>query len=440
AASHLSVGGQGVYGCGQAGACLQTMSVLQAYQADLLKELDEGEKIRDSDISELRRTADLSLRATKETARAIGRSMAALVAVERHLWLTLSDMKEKDRVFLLDAPLSPSGLFGDAVNSIVDRYQEAHKQVAVFQQFLPRRHPAHGAAEREQPRPSTSSSHRETQKQSEKCDTLRGRSANPAGASGRSGLQRASAPVSSAWKRSGAGELATPEGVSGVASSGASCRETVLAGLSMVLGPDFSPGRLSLGVSRQERSPLTGRGFHSSPPAGAVEALGVASEGAHLLASGLSTEVVETVLQSRAPSTRKLYALKWKLFTSWCGHRLQDPVNCPVGTALEFLQDRLSAGLTHSTLKVYVAAIAAYHAPLGGLSVGKDPLVTRFLRGALRLRPPVRPRVPTWDLSVVLEALCRPPFEPIEEISDCLLTPFWNLLQAYIRPFCTLVR
>ncbi|KAL0157076.1 hypothetical protein M9458_048322, partial [Cirrhinus mrigala] len=159
----------------------------------------------------------------------------------------------------------------------------------------------------------------------------------------------------------------------------------------MVLGPDFSPRRLSLGDSRQGRSPLTGRGHHSSPPAGAVEAVGVASEGANLLASGLSAEVVETILQ-------KLYALKWNLFTSWCGHRQQDPVNCPVGSVLEFLQSRLSAGLSHSTLKVYVAAIAAYHAPLGGLSVEKVPLVTRFLRGALRLRPPVRPRVPSWDL------------------------------------------
>ncbi|KAL0164213.1 hypothetical protein M9458_039966, partial [Cirrhinus mrigala] len=124
---------------GQAGACLHTMAVLQAYQADLLKELDESDEISRDDISEPRRAADLSLRATKETARAIGQSMAALVAAERHLWLTLSDMKEKDRVFLLDAPLAPSGLFGDAVNSVVDRYQEARKQAAAFQRFLPRR-------------------------------------------------------------------------------------------------------------------------------------------------------------------------------------------------------------------------------------------------------------------------------------------------------------
>ncbi|KAL0154095.1 hypothetical protein M9458_050554 [Cirrhinus mrigala] len=117
--------------------------------------------------------------------------------------------------------------------------------------------------------------------------------------------------------------------------------------------------------------------------AGVLEVVGVAPEGAHLIASGLSTEVVETTLQSRAPSSRKLYALKWKPFTSWCGDRQQDSVNCPVGTVLGFLQDRFSTGLAHSTLKVYVAAISAYHAPLGGSSVGRNPLVTRFLRGVL---------------------------------------------------------
>ncbi len=52
----------------------------------------------------------------------------------------------------------------------------------------------------------------------------------------------------------------------------------------------------------------------------------------------------------------------------------------------------------------------------------QKPLVTRFLCGALRLRPPVRSHVPPWDLAVVLEALCRPPFEPIEEFSERHLT------------------
>ncbi len=87
----------------------------------------------------------------------------------------------------------------------------------------------------------------------------------------------------------------------------------VLAGPSMVLGPDFSPRRLSLGDSRQEGSPLTGGGPDPSPPPGVVEAVGVAPEGAQLIASGLSTEVVETILQSRAPSMRKLHFMVRRL-------------------------------------------------------------------------------------------------------------------------------
>ncbi len=133
-------------------------------------------------------------------------------------------------------------------------------------------------------------------------------------------------------------------------------------------------------------------------------------------------EVVETILHSRAPSMRKLYALKWKVFTSWCSDHQVDPVNCPVGTVLEFLQDRFTAGLAPSTLKVYVAAISAYHITLGGMSMGKDPLVSRFLRGTLRLRPAARTRVLTWDLAIVLQGLSLAPFEPLEEVPAKFLT------------------
>ncbi len=62
---------------------------------------------------------------------------AALVATEIHFWLTLSQISDKDRVFQLDTPILPSGLFGDTVNSVVDRFQEAKKQAAAYQQFLP---------------------------------------------------------------------------------------------------------------------------------------------------------------------------------------------------------------------------------------------------------------------------------------------------------------
>ncbi len=72
---------------------------------------------------------------------------------------------------------------------------------------------------------------------------------------------------------------------------------------------------------------------------------------------------------------------------------------------LDFLQERFTAGLAPSTLKFYVAAISAYHIPLGRMSLGKDPLVSRFFYGSLRLRPAARTRVLTWDLAIALQGL-----------------------------------
>ncbi len=89
---------------------------------------------------------------------------------------------------------------------------------------------------------------------------------------------------------------------------------------------------------------------------------------------------------------------------------------------LEFLQDRFTAGLAPSTLKVYVGAISAYHIPLGGMSMGNDPLVSRFLHGMLRLRPAARTRVPTWDLAIVQQGLSLAPFEPLEEVPAKFVT------------------
>lgn len=70
---------------------------------------------------DIHQATDLSLWATKEMARSIGHSLA----MERHLLLNLSDMKEKDRSFLLNTLLVPSSLFSDAVIFLIERVQEA---------------------------------------------------------------------------------------------------------------------------------------------------------------------------------------------------------------------------------------------------------------------------------------------------------------------------
>ncbi len=51
----------------QAGAALHTMAILQAYQAEVLKEMDEGDGVTPEAVTELRRATGLTLRATKHT-------------------------------------------------------------------------------------------------------------------------------------------------------------------------------------------------------------------------------------------------------------------------------------------------------------------------------------------------------------------------------------
>ncbi|MGL5956525.1 MAG: hypothetical protein ACRC0X_08010, partial [Brevinema sp.] len=112
---------------GEGASALHAMAVLQVSQAKLLQEMDDGKAPPDT-VKELRIASDLALMATKRAAQAIGRSMAFLVVLQRHLWLTLADLKETDRKRLLDAPISPAGLFGDAVGAVVERFTEAQKQ------------------------------------------------------------------------------------------------------------------------------------------------------------------------------------------------------------------------------------------------------------------------------------------------------------------------
>ncbi len=74
--------GRAYAAAGQGVASLHTMAVLQAYQADLLKDLDDGQGLSPDEVAELRRTTDLALRVTKQAATAMGRSMAAMVVTE----------------------------------------------------------------------------------------------------------------------------------------------------------------------------------------------------------------------------------------------------------------------------------------------------------------------------------------------------------------------
>lgn len=81
-------------------------------------------------------TTDLALHATKQTAAVVGRSMAVMVEMERHLWVNLADIREKEKGFLLAPPISPSELFGNSVEAVVENFREARALSVAFRSCI----------------------------------------------------------------------------------------------------------------------------------------------------------------------------------------------------------------------------------------------------------------------------------------------------------------
>ncbi len=111
----------------------------------------------------------------------------------------------------------------------------------------------------------------------------------------------------------------------------------------------------------------------------------------------LPEHVLSMMADARAPSTRRLYALKWSVFSAWCQNRNLDPVTSDVSVVLSFLQEILDKQHASSTIKVYAAAIAAFHTPIAGRLVGRNSAVVQFLRAARRINPPGPCTVQPWD-------------------------------------------
>lgn len=67
--------------------------------------------------------------------------MAAMVAMERHIWVKVANTKEKEVNVLLEAPVSPSELFCTSVETVVRKFREVEGVVCSLQNlaYIPHR-------------------------------------------------------------------------------------------------------------------------------------------------------------------------------------------------------------------------------------------------------------------------------------------------------------
>ncbi|XP_071985295.1 uncharacterized protein [Engystomops pustulosus] len=145
-----------------------------------------------------------------------------------------------------------------------------------------------------------------------------------------------------------------------------------------------------------------------------------------LRSQGLSRAVITTLKASRKKVTFAIYHKIWKKFVTFCGANPPSQSNPNILQVLDFLQKGLEIGLSTSTLKVQISALSAFF----DHPLADHRWVKRFIAAANRIRPQILKRVPSWDLSLVLDALSRPPFEPLKDASIKNLTLKTSLLIA----------
>ncbi|KAL0150306.1 hypothetical protein M9458_054414 [Cirrhinus mrigala] len=176
-----------------------------------------------------------------------------------------------------------------------------------------------------------------------------------------------------------------------------------------------------------EGPPLSGEGHNLAPAPRSLEPPPVVPGRNQEDFRDLPPSVVNTLLQARAPSTKWLYDVKWRIFVNWCSSQGKDPLRCGIESVLSFLQGGLDRHLSAATLEVHVVAVSANHDFVEGRLVGRHDLLIRFLRGVRKLNPPRLHLIPSWDLAVVLQ---QDPFESLQSVNLNALSLKTALLTA----------
>ncbi|KAI2643795.1 hypothetical protein H4Q32_029973 [Labeo rohita] len=188
----------------------------------------------------------------------------------------------------------------------------------------------------------------------------------------------------------------------------------VLAQQNLVLGPGDPGISPSLAHSSEEGPPLSGEGHNLAPAPRSLEPPPMVPGRDQEDFRDLSPSVVNTLLQARAPSTRQLYDLKWRIFENWCSPQGKDPRRCGIESVLSFLQGGLDRHLSASTLKIG----------------GETRFDNQVPKGARRLNPPWPHLIFSRDLAVVLQGLQQDLFEPLQSVKLDALSLKMALLTA----------
>jgi len=210
-----------------------------------------------------------------------------------------------------------------------------------------------------------------------------------------------------------------------------------LAGTALVSSTPITTDR-STGKAVTETGSADATPVQTNPSeAGSVQATRLETIQRSLKNRGFSEQASLQLSSVRRLSTEKIYQSHWRSWVDWTNSRQVDPCNPPVNQLTEFLLYlHKEKNLSQGTVKSYRSAICTTIRQSGGPDLASDPILRELVNSLKIIGPKPIPRVPDWDVFIVLEALKSNPFEPPEK---CTLEN-WSYKTAFLMALATAKR
>ena len=134
---------------------------------------------------------------------------------------------------------------------------------------------------------------------------------------------------------------------------------------------------------------------------------------------GFSQDVARRVSTlGKKASTSKVYDNRWAAFATWCHTEKLDPLKCGIPKVADFLSylfEEKSLGCR--TISGYKSVISSTWSSVGNNTLVDNAVIRELIKSFYQQNPPADKYIPTWNLALVLDALRKPPFEPLVSIS-----------------------
>ena len=131
---------------------------------------------------------------------------------------------------------------------------------------------------------------------------------------------------------------------------------------------------------------------------------------------GFEGDLAKRIANPQRNNTLKIYQGKWKLFLNWANLKENEIHKISIPMIAKFLLHLFEEKkLQVATIDGYKTAITNHLKQISPLQVATDENLRDLIKSFYRDRPRNMRTLPHWDLSVVLHALSKTPYEPLEK-------------------------